>query len=170
MPGMLIINALLFSIGWLACLLGGTSWWLVIPVAALLIHFQWVSSWTAEGKLVASVMLAGATLDSFLIQINVLGFPGEPTLVPLWLLLFWALLGTTINHSLAWSGRRWWLASATGAGTGALVYLAQAWLADLSMPMGRETTLLILAAIWAVVFPLIHGFAHLYRQQYQLRQ
>ena len=56
----LIANAVLFQLGWLACVLGGTSFWLAVPLVALLVHFFWPSSWAAEGKLVASVMLAGA--------------------------------------------------------------------------------------------------------------
>ena len=56
----LIANAVLFQLGWLACVLGGNSYWLAVPLVALLVHFFWTSSWAAEGKLVASVMLAGA--------------------------------------------------------------------------------------------------------------
>ena len=70
----LIANAVLFQLGWLACVLGGNSYWLAVPLVALLVHFFWTSSWAAEGKLVVSVMLAGAALDSFLLQLGVLEF------------------------------------------------------------------------------------------------
>ena len=77
MPVKLIANALLFQASWFACVLGGTSGWLLIPLAALVIHFTWISSWAAEGKLVVSVMLAGTALDSFLLQMGVFSFPGD---------------------------------------------------------------------------------------------
>lgn len=163
-------NALLFLLGWSACLVVGSSWWLLAPLGLLALHFVWLSSWQAEGKQVASIMLAGAALDSFLLQLGVIGFPGEPQLVPLWLLLCWALLGTTFNHCLAWSGRRWWLASLTGALLAPLVYLSYLSLTPMSAPLGTRRTLLTLAGCWAVLFPLLHGFAHHYRQQYLILQ
>ena len=33
----LIANAVLFQLGWLACVLGGTSFWLAVPLVALLV-------------------------------------------------------------------------------------------------------------------------------------
>ena len=56
----LIANALLFQLGWLACVFGGDSLWLLIVAAAVAVHLLWVSNWTAEGKLLISVFLAGS--------------------------------------------------------------------------------------------------------------
>lgn len=168
MPIKLIANAVLFQLGWFAAVLGGSSWWLLIPLGVLLLHFSWISSWAAEGKLVMSVFFAGAALDSFLLQMGVFAFPAESDLVPLWLALLWALLATTLNHCLAWS-QRWWLAAPLGAISAPLSYLAGATLAGVSFPLGHWPTLLLLAAIWALVLPLLHAFAHLYREQYRLR-
>lgn len=164
-----IINASLFLVGWLACLWGGSSWWLLISLMALALHFRLVSSWSAEGKLVISVMLAGATLDSFLLQMDVLAYPGNPALVPLWQALFWALLGTTLNHSLAWTGRSWWLASLVGAVAALGCYSAISAVRGVGLGQHPATTLAIAAASWAVLFPLLHGFAHLYRDQYRMK-
>ncbi|PKM31446.1 MAG: DUF2878 domain-containing protein [Gammaproteobacteria bacterium HGW-Gammaproteobacteria-11] len=166
----LLANALLFQAGWFACVLGGNSLWLLIPLAALLIHFFWVSSWAAEGKLVISVMLAGAALDSFLLQMGVFRFPGDSPLAPLWLVTLWALLATTLNHCLAWTAKPIWLAALLGAVSGPFSYFAGAALADVGLPLGPTPSALLLASIWAIVFPLLHGFAHLYREQLRLRQ
>lgn len=164
-----VINASLFMIGWLACLWGGSSWWLLISLAALAWHFVLISSWSAEGKTVISVMLAGATLDSFLLQMGVLTYPGNPALVPIWQALFWALLGTTLNHSLAWSGRRWWLSSLVGAAAAFACYGAIGTVRGVGLGEHPPTTLAITAASWAILFPLLHGFAHLYRDQYRMK-
>lgn len=163
------INAALFVVGWLACLLGGYSGWLLVALAALAMHFALVSSWSAEGKTVVSTMLAGAALDSFMLQMNLFSYPGDPALVPLWQALFWALLGTTLNHCLAWSGRRWWLASAVGAVAALAVYSAIAGLRAVDLGQQPTTTLAIAAISWAVLFPLLHGFAQLYREQYRMK-
>ncbi|WP_339650243.1 DUF2878 domain-containing protein [Halopseudomonas pelagia] len=170
MPVKLIANALLFQAGWFACVLGGTSGWLLIPLAALIIHFTWISSWAAEGKLVVSVMLAGTAVDSFLLQMGVFSFSGDPLLAPLWLVLLWAMLGTTLNHCLAWSAKPVWRACLLGAIAGPLSYFAGASLADVGLPLGTQTSLIILALCWAVIYPLLHGFSHLYREQLRLRQ
>ncbi|MAG65472.1 MULTISPECIES: DUF2878 domain-containing protein [Pseudomonas] len=166
----LIANAVLFQLGWLACVLGGNSYWLAVPAAALLVHFFWTSSWAAEGKLVVSVMLAGAALDSFLLQLGVLEFRDQDTLVPLWLAVLWALLGTTLNHCLGWTAKPIWRAVLLGAVGGPLSYLAGARLADVGLPLGTTTTLVLLGCIWALVMPVLHGFAHLYREQYRMQQ
>ena len=126
----LIANAVLFQLSWLACVLGGNSYWLAVPAVALLIHFFWVSSWAAEGKLVVSVMLAGAALDSFLLQLGVFTFVGQELLAPLWLAMLWAMLATTLNHSLGWTARPIWRAALLGAIGGPLSYVAGAELAD----------------------------------------
>jgi len=168
MPTRLIANALLFQAGWFACVLGGTGWWLLVPLATLVIHFCWTSSWAAEGKLVVSVTLAGAALDSFLLQMGVFEFADSETLAPIWLVLLWALLATTLNHCLAWSAKPVWLAGGLGAIGGPLSYFAGSNLAEVNLPLGNQTTALILVPLWAVTFPLLHGFAHLYREQFRL--
>ena len=170
MPGKIIANALLFQIGWFACLLGGTSWWLLIPLAVLVVHFTWVSSWRDEGKLVITVMLAGAALDCFLLQMRVFQLPGEPELIPLWWLLAWALFATMLNHCLAWARKRWWLAAGTGALAGTFAYWMGAQLTELRLGLGTSTTLLVVALAWACLLPLLHGFARMYHQQQRLRR
>lgn len=170
MPVKLIANALLFQAAWFACVLGGNSLWLLVPLAALAIHFTWISSWAAEGKLIVSVMLAGAAVDSFLLQMGVFSFAGEPLLAPLWLVLLWAILGTTLNHCLAWSAKPVWMACLLGAVAGPLSYFAGAALADVGLPLGGTTSAIVLAFCWAIIYPLLHGFAHLYREQFRLRR
>ncbi len=166
----MVANAVLFQIGWFACVLGGTGPWLLVPAAVLCIHFFWISSWAAEGKLMVTVVLAGAAIDSFLMQVGVFEFPGESKLVPLWLAALWAMLATTLNHCLAWTARPIWLASLLGAISGPLSYFAGAAIAEVELPLEQGMTLVTLAATWAIVFPLLHGFAHIYRQQWLVRQ
>ncbi|MGE8495869.1 MAG: DUF2878 domain-containing protein [Pseudomonas sp.] len=163
----LIANALLFQLGWFACVLGGNSLWLLVVGVALAVHLLWTSSWQAEGKLLLSVFLFGSAVDSFLMHLGVFDF-GEPgTLIPLWLALLWLLLGTTLNHCLAWSAQPWWRASLLGAVGGPMAYYAGAQLGGVVLPLGTVPTLGLLAVIWAIVLPVLHGFARLYRSQYE---
>lgn len=162
----LLLNALLFQTGWFACIFAAREpWLLAVAALALLAHFLWIGRWADEGKLVVSVLIAGSALDSFLLQMGVFDFGEQRLLVPLWLALLWALLATTLNHCLAWTARPWWLGSLLGAVAGPLSYWAGARLAGVGLPLGTAPTLLLLAAIWALAIPVLHGFAALYRAQ-----
>ena len=162
----MLINALLFQAGWFACVFAANQpWLLLVPVAALLLHFLWVSRWAAEGRLVVSVMLFGSAVDTFLLNLGVLDFGTDSRLLPGWLALQWALLGTTLNHSLRWTASPWWRASLFGAVGGSLSYLAGSKLAGVSFPLGQTPTLLLLALLWAGIFPLLHSQAQMYRDK-----
>src|SRR3990167_6412868 len=163
----LIVNTLLFQLGWFACVFGGDSLWLLIVAAVLAGHLLWPSSWAAEGKLLITVFLAGSALDSFLLNLGVFDFGAPRSLIPLWLALLWLLLATTLNHCLAWSARPWWRANLLGACAGPLSYYAGAQIAGVGLPYGTWPTLLLLAVLWALLMPVLHGFARLYRSQYE---
>ncbi|MCW0923357.1 DUF2878 domain-containing protein [Pseudomonas glycinis] len=154
-----IANAVLFQLGWLACVLGGNSLWLLLAVAALVIHLRWISSWAAEGRLILCIVIVGTAVDSVLRYLDVFRFADASPLIPLWLMLLWALLATTLRHCLAWSARPWWLASALGAVGGALSYYAGGRLAGVQFPYGEAATLIVIGLLWAGLFPLLHLMA-----------
>jgi len=154
-----VANAVLFQLGWLACVLGGNSLWLLLALAALVIHLRWISSWAAEGRLILCVVIVGTAVDSVLRYLDVFRFADASPLIPLWLMLLWALLATTLRHCLAWSARPWWLASGLGAVGGALSYYAGGRLAGVQFPYGDIPTLILIGLLWAVLFPLLHLMA-----------
>ncbi|UST58053.1 DUF2878 domain-containing protein [Pseudomonas moraviensis] len=154
-----LANAVLFQLGWLACVIGGNSLWLLLALAALVIHLRWISSWAAEGRLMLSVVIVGTAVDSVLRYLHVFRFEDAAPLIPLWLMLLWALLATTLRHCLAWSARPWWLASALGAVGGALSYYGGGRLAGVQFPYGEVPTLMVIGVLWAGLFPLLHMMA-----------
>ncbi|WP_130928622.1 DUF2878 domain-containing protein [Pseudomonas sp. Sample_20] len=154
-----IANAVLFQLGWLACVLGGNSLWLLLALAALVIHLRWISSWAAEGRLILCVVIVGTAVDSVLRYLDVFRFADASPLIPLWLMLLWALLATTLRHCLAWSARPWWLASGLGAVGGALSYYGGGRLAGVQFPYGDIPTLILIGLLWAALFPLLHLMA-----------
>ena len=154
-----LTNAALFQLGWFACVVGGNSLWLLVPLAALVIHLLWISRWADEGRLILSVVLLGTTVDSTLRWLGVFDFADVAPLIPLWLMLLWALLATTLRHCLAWSAHPWWLASALGAIGGPLSYYAGSQLAEVQFPYGQWVTLIGIGALWAMLFPTLHFMA-----------
>lgn len=79
-------------------------------------------------------------------------------------------MATTLNHCLAWTAQPWWRGSLLGALGAPLSYYGGAQIAGVGLPYGTWPSLLLLAAIWAVVMPVLHGFARLYRAQYEHSQ
>ena len=55
----------------------------------------------------------------------------------------------------------------TGALAAPLSYYGGAKIAGVELPLGTWPTLAIFALVWAVVMPVLHGFAKLYRAQYE---
>ena len=159
-----LANAVLFQTGWFTCVLGGNSGWLVVVFAILLIHLWLIGNWQTEGKLLMTVFALGCVLDSALIKVGVFDFGEAGRVIPLWLALLWALLATTLGHCLAWTARPWWLSSLLGAIGGPLSYIAGSHLTYVQLPLGVWPSAVIIGAIWAVVFPLLHWLAAWFRQ------
>ena len=154
-----LASAALFQCGWFACVLGGDSPWLLAGLAVLLIHLLWISSLTDEGALIIGVTLAGTLLDTLLRTLGVFHFSEPGPLIPFWLMLLWALLATTLRHCLAWSARPWWRAALLGAVGGPLSYYAGSELAGVQFGYGLGPTMVGLAVLWAMVFPLLAAAA-----------
>ncbi len=145
-------NALLFQVGWFACVVGGNSAWLVLVLAMLVGHW----AWQGDGRLMIEAFVLGVVLDSALMWLKVYDFHPNGWLVPLWLALLWPLLATTLRHCLAWTARPWWLAAAVGAVGGPLSYYAGGRLAGVGFGYGVGVTMAGLAVVWAGMFVLLH--------------
>lgn len=155
-----LLNAVLFQLGWFACVLSPQQpWLLLVPLLVLAVHLCWLSSWATEGKLLLGSLLIGVTLDSVLLHLGLFDFGQARLLIPLWLALLWPLLASTLRHCLAWTAQPWWRASLLGATSAPLSYYAGAQLAGVALPYGTTATSTALALIWAVVFPLLHRLA-----------
>ncbi|WP_242194840.1 MULTISPECIES: DUF2878 domain-containing protein [unclassified Pseudomonas] len=154
-----LANAVLFQCGWFACVLGGDSEWLLVVGAVLAIHLLWISSWSREGQVILAVTLFGTVVDTALRTFGVFHFSFPGPLIPFWLVLLWALLASTLRHCLAWSAQPWWRASVLGAVGGPLSYYAGSQLAGVSFGYGTAPTLIGLALLWALVFPVLHWIA-----------
>ncbi|MGE7812782.1 DUF2878 domain-containing protein [Pseudomonas sivasensis] len=154
-----LANAALFQCGWFACVLGGDSLWLLVGLAVLAVHLLWISAWAEDGVLIISVMLVGTAVDTLLRAVGVFQFSEPGPLIPLWLMLLWALLATTLRHCLAWSARPRWRAALLGAMGGPLSYYAGSQLTDVQFGYGLGPTMAGLAVLWAVLFVGLHRLA-----------
>lgn len=148
-----LLNAVIFNIAWLACILGGSL--VAVPVAIVVIgfHLTYFSDNTVEATLIAAVLLLGVVVDSVLIRTGLLVPPDTSLWPPLWLVCLWGLFATTLNHSMMWFQSHLGVAVVTGGIAGALTYLAGTRLTDFSLRDPQTTTLVAMFLVWCLVFP-----------------
>lgn len=79
-------------------------------------------------------------------------------LLPLWLALLWAVLGTTLNHCLAWTAKPLWRAVVLGAIGGPMSYYAGSQLAQVHLPLGCGQACWCWAWSGRVYFPCCNGW------------
>ncbi len=157
----ILVNFLLFQIGWFACVLGGAHGlpWLgpVVVAAAVAWHLAQAADPPAEGLLLVAAGLIGILFDSALVAAGWLAYPSgqvHPGLAPYWMVAIWVLFATTLNLSLGWLRGRPLLAAMLGGVAGPLAYYGGAQLGGVAF-VAPGPGLLALAAGWALLLPLL---------------
>ena len=158
---LIVQNAILFQIGWFACVLSAANnlAWLGSLAAAgiLTIHLRRACDFITEMKMIALVTVIGILWDSALMRTEFYQFTDGVLIagiVPYWLIALWAVFATTLNLSLRWLKHRKILAAALGFIAGPASYYAGHMLG--AIEFSNTTMALMLTAIgWAVILPLI---------------
>lgn len=155
----ILLNALVFNIAWLVCVLGGNV--IAVPVTVLIIaaHCFYMSKDKREIVLILLVVVLGILVDSVLIRTGFLLSPDKSLWPPLWLVCLWALFATTLNHSLRWFHTRTAIAVLVGGMAGALSYLAGTRLTDFSLKQPQLVTIAVMFVVWCGIFPLCLSLA-----------
>ena len=149
-----ILNLLLFQIGWLVCVLGGDVHALGFTIFALLIHNWLIVTSPAEWKLITVAASIGCLWDMLMVAGGVIHYADALVLgIPLWLVCLWILFATTFMHSLLWLQRYLWLAVMFAALLGPLSYWFGSSLTAAELRLPVMTSLLIMAAGWGLLFP-----------------
>jgi hypothetical protein len=147
-----LINALLFQSAWFACVIGGaagTSIWGGGTLAALTVFALLRDRWRSDLSWAAAAAATGFVLDTLWIRLGVLDYGATPY-APLWIVMLWAAVGLTLNHSLGFFARRPWLGAVLAGATAPVSYLAGARLGGVVVP---EPVLLAgISVVWAGVF------------------
>ena len=134
---------------WLApLLLMGFAFWELRPGRRIYGDFQ----------LMLVAVLIGLILDSTWVRLGWLEFTAGRTLsgrAPLWILLLWAGLALTLNHSLAWLQSRLVLAAVLGGISSPLSYLAAARLGAVTIVTESWVWFVGLGLSWALTLPIL---------------
>lgn len=152
----LLVNALMFQLGWLLCVLFGSVMAIVVTAMTVAIHMQWVKDRKRESIFLMLCLGIGFLTDLLLIQAGVLTTGG--LLPPPWLSCLWVLFGTTVGYALRLFHGKLLLCIAAGGLSAPLSYYGGARLADVGLLSPTWMALMIIGAIWALVFPLLIHF------------
>lgn len=147
----MIINGILFQLGWFMCVLGGNVYALIWLLPYLYVHFRYISQSPGEWLFVFAVTTLGISLDSVALHVGIFSIPGNPVF-PLWLACLWVLFATAIPHCLSWLQGRPAAAALFGALGGSMSYLAGI---KLGAARSDNTSIAVIywAVQWAVLLP-----------------
>jgi hypothetical protein len=161
----LVLNVLLFQLGWFACVLGaahGQSWIGALAAAAIVgWHLARAAQPKPELALVAMAAALGAAFETVLVQTGWVHFSAGVLLegaAPYWMVALWALFATTLNVSLRGLRSRPGLAALLGAIGGPAAYYAGARLGALEFA-AAGAALAAISAGWAILAPALLGAA-----------
>lgn len=146
-----VINAVLFQLTWFAAVLGGS----VVAAAAcalLSIHLFFRDSLKADCTIGAITAALGLGLDTLWIQLNVLDFAGA-VVAPPWIVVLWAALGLSMNHSMAWFVIRPLPGAILAAACAPVSYLSGAALGGVIVP--DSAMLGVVAVAWFGLFYML---------------
>jgi hypothetical protein len=149
---------------WLApLLLMGFAFWESRPVRRVYGDFQ----------LMLVAVLIGLILDTTWVRLGWIEFAASWALserAPLWILLLWAGLALTLNHSLAWLQSRLVLAAALGGVSSPVSYLAAERLGAVDIITESGMWFVGLGLSWALALPLLLWLASHLKQLKQEEQ
>ncbi len=154
----LIANALAYQAVWFSAILWATPG---AAVGCVIIGILFMTSdrKSDDLRMMGFLMFLGLLVDGTLQQVGFFIFksPGLP--IPFWLLVIWIGLAMTIHHSLAWLKNKLLLAALFGGLGGPAAYWAGTRMGAASFNWSLPASLLVLAIIWAFVFPTIMIFS-----------
>lgn len=154
----LIVNALAYQAIWFSAILWATPG----AIAGCLIIALLFSISGRKGddlRMTAFLIFLGMLLDGSLQQVGFFTFTNTGWPIPFWLLIIWIGLAMTIHHSLAWLKERLLLAAIFGGIGGPAAYWAGTRMGAASFNLPLSSSLLVLAALWALIFPTIMLFS-----------
>ncbi len=162
----IIMNIVLFQLGWFCCVFAGANHMpLAGTVAALLVvawHLAVSFDHRKELTLLLIAALIGTAWESLLVSAGILQYPsGTITqgMAPSWIIAMWMLFATTLNVSLRWLKHRPGLAALLGAIAGPAAFFTGHKLGGVEIP-DMAVAMLVLAIGWSILMPLLMSISN----------
>ena len=127
-----IINAVIFKLHWVACVVGGSLWG--VAGALGMIAFSWrVGTLQRDAWIAFLLAPAGWFLDTTWITLGILDY-GAYSTAPLWIVLLWVGLAFALCHAMSMFVDRPWLGGLLTLFAAPGTYLAGQSLGAVSVP------------------------------------
>ncbi len=156
-----LINFVLFQIGWFACVLGAARqmpWLGVATVIAIVIwHLMQARQAKKEVQLLLIALVIGGVFDQIMLNHQLITYQAHgwaDYLVPVWILALWAEFVTVLNVSLRWMRGRRLIAVLFGAIGGPLAYMGAEKLGAVTLNH-LPVSYIALSLGWAILTPLL---------------
>ncbi len=157
----LLVNFLVFQIGWFSSVIGAAQQMPWLGPAAFLVIFAFHLRQARRPRLETSLVIAcgviGLAFDSVLVALGWVTYPSgliSESLAPYWIVTMWMLFGTTLNVSLNWLKGRPLLAALLGLVGGPASYFAGFKLGGIQF-LEFDAAMAALAIGWAASMPLL---------------
>ena len=157
----LVVNFILFQIGWFACVIGAAKqmpWLGVATVVAIVAwHLTQAKQAKKEVQLLIIALVIGGTFDQIMLNHQLITYQAHgwsSMLVPVWILALWAEFVTVLNVSLRWMKGRWIIAVLFGAIGGPLAYMGAEKLGAVTLNH-LPISYIALSVGWACLTPLL---------------
>lgn len=154
-----LANLIGYNLIWALCIFWGNQG-LIYVCMLLVVHFILISEPLFELKIIIITASIGYTIDCLLTVAGFFEFDQVHGVTPLWLAALWLGFCTTLRHSLSMFAEKLLISSLLGALAGASSYMAAAHLGVVQMGQSNLASVLILALIWAVLFPCLMWISH----------
>jgi len=151
------INAVLFQIVWVACVLGGSVVALIVTSVYLFLHDHYFMNKRSEWRLVLLFFFLGVLVDGSYFHLGIFSLSADAqyfgNFPPIWLLCLWGAVATLFAHSLAFLRTRYYLSAMLGfiGPTGS--YIAGAKLAGITIAEPTLFSVFAIALVWSLIFP-----------------
>lgn len=160
-----ILNAVLYQLGWFACVVGAAQGWGTtgagIALLLVMVHVGLAERPDREWPLLLAAAGIGLVVETLHAGLGILDLSGHRagSLAPLWILALWLQFGTVLHFCLSWLSGRYALASILGLVGGPLAFLGGERLGAATFGEPRLLSLAVLGLSWAVALPLLVALA-----------
>ena len=158
----LLVNVVLYQIGWFAIVLGAAHGrpWLGSGVALALvaIHLILAHGRLRQVSLIFVAAIVGLGLDSLQLSLGIFRFPSGMVvdwLAPPWDVVLWMQFATILPFCLIWLSRRYVLSSVLGLVGGPLAFYTGEQLGAVLFLPPRAVHFMLLGLVWAMAFPTL---------------
>ena len=156
---LLVVNAVLFNIGWAACVVLRDNLALLLALSIVVFHLCAVSRLRREWLYLGVVLLIGLITDRMMVGSGLLRPTASNVSAVLWMGALWPMLASTLNHSLAMLRDRVMFSALVGAVAGPFAYWTAVRLGAAEAGVDMPVFILSLALLWGLMLPFLYWLA-----------